>query len=506
MATEHLPVTGLGMNCADPQAYKESMKLKEEGMRNYPTILPSDDIVVFLVADFLTVQDICRCSEVCQAWRKLLSSNGVWKRKVMEKCGFADVIMDLLPLTLDWRETCKQWSDEVTIGENTAHSAIMNAALEKCKPFKSYKCFYLFMTPLKWGLPAWGYADVLHKFLKKWIDKLATGHFRDIDLDLMIRSLMFSYSHLFEQYQTLRGNVVRRAYERLLEDYLNSLECPPTSLHELYDSWIRFEVIYLFLDVVYHCANRFQSQQHSNNNKIYHCGVRTLKNAMPAGSSNRPDSYTHTTALQLWQVYIERSKELSMWIVDFLGALSSGGLTTSKLRGLDRMFRFLNIFLRILKDEEEPKYLLTLKSHFGTQVLNMSEARGSMLLHRIYYFATRLQPNTPPIVNITKCYDGVTGNSWVHELVVSFLKHEVEEPCPLLPRPIPTCAGGLSRLVPKWHSNFIGTLKRKQIFELIVAANFLGVISLMHLGCGKIATDIRGKSPGEIRNLLAETA
>ena len=42
------------------------------------------------------------------------------------------------------------------------------------------------------------------------------------------------------------------------------------------------------------------------------------------------------------------------------------------------------------------------------------------------------------------------------------------------------------------------------IFSIISAANFLGIDPLLQLGCAKVATKIKGKSPEEIKRILAD--
>merc|ERR1712098_504531 len=43
---------------------------------------------------------------------------------------------------------------------------------------------------------------------------------------------------------------------------------------------------------------------------------------------------------------------------------------------------------------------------------------------------------------------------------------------------------------------------KAQIFKVILAANYLGIKSFLHLGCAKIAALIKGKSPEEIKRIL----
>jgi len=45
---------------------------------------------------------------------------------------------------------------------------------------------------------------------------------------------------------------------------------------------------------------------------------------------------------------------------------------------------------------------------------------------------------------------------------------------------------------------------KNAIFDLILAVNYLDIKSLLHLGCAKIATLIKGKTPEEIKKILGE--
>ena len=54
-----------------------------------------------------------------------------------------------------------------------------------------------------------------------------------------------------------------------------------------------------------------------------------------------------------------------------------------------------------------------------------------------------------------------------------------------------------------WDAEFIDECSKQVVFQLILAANYLDCPSLLHLGCAKIATLIKGKSPEEIRSILS---
>lgn len=55
-----------------------------------------------------------------------------------------------------------------------------------------------------------------------------------------------------------------------------------------------------------------------------------------------------------------------------------------------------------------------------------------------------------------------------------------------------------------WDAELMDACSRKAVFQIILAANYLDCPSLLHLGCAKIATLIKGKSPEEIRTILAD--
>jgi len=56
----------------------------------------------------------------------------------------------------------------------------------------------------------------------------------------------------------------------------------------------------------------------------------------------------------------------------------------------------------------------------------------------------------------------------------------------------------------EWDANFINSKSKRDIFQIILGANYMDIKSLLHLGCAKIATMIKGKSPEEIKKILSE--
>merc|ERR1712034_83502 len=53
-------------------------------------------------------------------------------------------------------------------------------------------------------------------------------------------------------------------------------------------------------------------------------------------------------------------------------------------------------------------------------------------------------------------------------------------------------------------AEFINSFTKKVIFQIILGANYMDIKSLLHLGCAKIATLIKGKSPEEIKKILGD--
>ena len=81
--------------------------------------------------------------------------------------------------------------------------------------------------------------------------------------------------------------------------------------------------------------------------------------------------------------------------------------------------------------------------------------------------------------------------------VIQFLEHIYEFPMEDIPKPIKS--DKMIENVNEWHANFIDQQSQDDIFALILAANFMDIKSLLDLGCSKVATMIKGKTPEEIR-------
>lgn len=89
------------------------------------------------------------------------------------------------------------------------------------------------------------------------------------------------------------------------------------------------------------------------------------------------------------------------------------------------------------------------------------------------------------------------------EKVVEFLKHYKEENM----KEIPTPLGGSSFneiMDQKWYQDFVAdeNLNREMLFDLLTAANYMGIKPLLDLTCLKVTFQLTGKNAEEIRQIL----
>lgn len=81
-------------------------------------------------------------------------------------------------------------------------------------------------------------------------------------------------------------------------------------------------------------------------------------------------------------------------------------------------------------------------------------------------------------------------------LVVEFSTHHFNNPMPEIEKPLKS--PNMADVVPEWDSKFVD-IKQELLFELILAANYMDIKSLLDLTCAKVASMIKGKTPEEIR-------
>jgi S-phase kinase-associated protein 1 len=82
--------------------------------------------------------------------------------------------------------------------------------------------------------------------------------------------------------------------------------------------------------------------------------------------------------------------------------------------------------------------------------------------------------------------------------VIEFLQHHVGTPMADIDKPLKSTIMS-ENVADVWDAAFVDQ-PQDTIFELILAANFLDIKSLLDLTCAKVASMIRGKTPAEIRS------
>lgn len=80
--------------------------------------------------------------------------------------------------------------------------------------------------------------------------------------------------------------------------------------------------------------------------------------------------------------------------------------------------------------------------------------------------------------------------------VIEFCKYHVDRPMREIEKPLKSAK--MEQVVDDWDAKFVD-IEQELLFELILAANYMDIKSLLDLTCAKVASMIKGKSPEEIR-------
>ena len=84
--------------------------------------------------------------------------------------------------------------------------------------------------------------------------------------------------------------------------------------------------------------------------------------------------------------------------------------------------------------------------------------------------------------------------------VINFLEQYVKEPMNQIPKPVNSV--NIKEMVGDWYAEFITSFDEDVLMKIILASNFLDIKPLLNLGCAQVATQIRQKSPEEIRKIF----
>ena len=82
---------------------------------------------------------------------------------------------------------------------------------------------------------------------------------------------------------------------------------------------------------------------------------------------------------------------------------------------------------------------------------------------------------------------------------LEFMTHHAYKRLPEIERPLKSVE--LKDLVPEWDAAFVD-LELEELYQLILAADFLDIKPLLDLACAKVATFIKGKTTVELRKVL----
>merc|ERR1712173_152752 len=94
-------------------------------------------------------------------------------------------------------------------------------------------------------------------------------------------------------------------------------------------------------------------------------------------------------------------------------------------------------------------------------------------------------------------------SSPILKLIVKYLTHHKGKVPAEIAKPIRSVK--MEKIVEdEWDAEFINKQPKRTIFQIILGANYMDIKSLLHLGCAKIATLIKGKSPEEIKKILGD--
>merc|ERR1719473_539410 len=80
--------------------------------------------------------------------------------------------------------------------------------------------------------------------------------------------------------------------------------------------------------------------------------------------------------------------------------------------------------------------------------------------------------------------------------VVEFCKKHADSPMADIEKPLKS--EKMEEVVDKWDADFVN-VEQELLFEIILAANYMDIKSLLDLSCAKVASMIKGKTPAEIR-------
>ena len=99
--------------------------------------------------------------------------------------------------------------------------------------------------------------------------------------------------------------------------------------------------------------------------------------------------------------------------------------------------------------------------------------------------------------------DELSINGRTLQNVVDYMNHHKGKQPPIIPKPLRFKQ--MSQVTEnKWDARYINEVgeDKQALYDLILAANYLDINSLLHLGCAKVASFIKGEPLESIPNIL----
>ena len=93
-------------------------------------------------------------------------------------------------------------------------------------------------------------------------------------------------------------------------------------------------------------------------------------------------------------------------------------------------------------------------------------------------------------------------SSKVIKYIIQFMESYVADPMKDIEKPLKSTV--MKEVVQEWYAEFVEGAD-KDMFELILGANFMDIKPLLELTCAYTASKIKGKSPEEIRKIFDVT-
>lgn len=94
--------------------------------------------------------------------------------------------------------------------------------------------------------------------------------------------------------------------------------------------------------------------------------------------------------------------------------------------------------------------------------------------------------------------DGVSSD--ILALVVEYITHHKGIVPPPIQRPLQHM--DMAKVTEAWDAQFIDKIGFKTLLDLILGANYMDITCLLHLGCAKLATHIKGKNDAQIKDMF----